>query len=184
MEVYEAVRKSNIDVGAKVLEKNGIEFFIRGVGFIKSRRGFGEGRHPAGERHADPGQARRDRHLGPEFRRGALDKAGVEAVGGVVLMRYGENPLHVIERVKEKIKQTGAGPAAEDARRRPRLEGQDRLLLRPHRHRQADHRHAQGGAARGGADGQRGHRHLPAASAQHDFRHRHAAAVRRRSASS
>jgi Cu(I)/Ag(I) efflux system membrane protein CusA/SilA len=36
MDVYEAVRKSNIDVGGKVLEKNGIEFFIRGVGFIKS----------------------------------------------------------------------------------------------------------------------------------------------------
>ena len=47
--------------------------------------------------------------LGPDFRRGALDKAGVEAVGGVALMRYGENPLHVVERVKAKIKQLEAG---------------------------------------------------------------------------
>ena len=47
--------------------------------------------------------------LGPDFRRGALDKAGVEAVGGVVLMRYGENPQHVVERVKAKLKQLEAG---------------------------------------------------------------------------
>ena len=91
--------------------------------------------------------------LGPDFRRGALDKAGVEAVGGVVLMRYGENPLHVVERVKAKIKQLEAGPAAEDARRRPHLEGPDRAVLRPHRHRPRDDRHAQGGADRGSAHG-------------------------------
>ena len=47
--------------------------------------------------------------LGPEFRRGALDKEGVEAVGGVVTMRYGENPLAVIERVKEKIAEISPG---------------------------------------------------------------------------
>ena len=47
--------------------------------------------------------------LGPEFRRGALDKEGVEAVGGVVTMRYGENPLAVIERVKKKIAEIAPG---------------------------------------------------------------------------
>ena len=47
--------------------------------------------------------------LGPDFRRGALDKAGVEAVGGVVLMHYGENPLDVVERVKARIKQLEPG---------------------------------------------------------------------------
>jgi Cu(I)/Ag(I) efflux system membrane protein CusA/SilA len=109
MDVYEAVRKSNIDVGAKVLEKNGIEFFIRGVGFIKSVKDL--------EKvviRQEKGTPIQIRHvatvtLGPEFRRGALDKAGVEAVGGVVLMRYGENPLHVVKRVKEKIKQLELG---------------------------------------------------------------------------
>ena len=109
MDVYEAVRKSNIDVGAKVLEKNGVEFFIRGVGFIKSvedlekvviRQEMGT---PIQVKHVATVA------LGPDFRRGALDKAGVEAVGGVVLMRYGENPLHVVERVKKKIQQLEPG---------------------------------------------------------------------------
>ncbi len=109
MDVYEAVRKSNIDVGAKVLEKNGIEFFIRGVGFIKSIEDLEkvvirqEKGTPIQVKHVATVT------LGPEFRRGALDKAGVEAVGGVVLMRYGENPQHVVERVKEKIKQLELG---------------------------------------------------------------------------
>ncbi len=47
--------------------------------------------------------------LGPDFRRGALDNAGREAVGGVVVMRYGENPLRVLDRVKEKIKEIEPG---------------------------------------------------------------------------
>ena len=109
MDVYEAVRKSNIDVGAKVLEKNGIEFFIRGVGFIKSIEDLEkvvirqENGTPIQVKHVATVS------LGPEFRRGALDKAGVEAVGGVVLMRYGENPLHVVERLKAKIEQLELG---------------------------------------------------------------------------
>jgi Cu(I)/Ag(I) efflux system membrane protein CusA/SilA len=108
-EVYEAVRKANIDVGAKVLEKNGLEFFIRGVGFIKSVDDLEkvvirqEGGTPIQLKHVSTVT------LGPDFRRGALDKDGVEAVGGVALMRYGENPQHVVERVKAKIKQLQAG---------------------------------------------------------------------------
>jgi copper/silver efflux system protein len=46
---------------------------------------------------------------GPALRRGALDKAGAEAVGGVVVTRYGENPLAVIKRVKAKIEEISAG---------------------------------------------------------------------------
>ncbi len=109
MDVYEAVRKSNIDVGAKVLEKNGIEFFIRGVGFIKSVEDLEK--VVIRQENGTPIQVKHVAtvNLGPEFRRGALDKAGVEAVGGVVLMRYGENPQHVVERVKEKIKQLELG---------------------------------------------------------------------------
>ncbi len=109
MDVYEAVRKSNIDVGAKVLEKNGIEFFIRGVGFIKSIEDLEkvvirqETGTPIQVKHVATVS------LGPDFRRGALDKAGVEAVGGVVLMRYGENPLQVVKKVKEKITQLEPG---------------------------------------------------------------------------
>ena len=109
MDVYEAVRRSNIDVGAKVLENNGIEFFIRGVGFVKTIEDLErivvrqEGGTPITIRNVATVQ------LGGDFRRGALDKAGVEAVGGVVLMRYGENPRAVMERVKDKLAQLQPG---------------------------------------------------------------------------
>lgn len=108
-EVYTAVRKSNIDVGAKVVENSGYEFFIRGVGFIKGLEDIEnivirqEGGTPILVKNVARVQ------LGPEFRRGGLDKAGREAVGGIVTMRYGENPLRVIERVKERIRQMGPG---------------------------------------------------------------------------
>ncbi len=109
MDVYDAVRKSNIDVGAKVVEKSGVEFFIRGLGFIKSIEDLErvvirqEGGTPLYLKSVATVQ------LGPDFRRGALDKGGVEAVGGVVLMRYGENPREVVARVKDKIAQLEAG---------------------------------------------------------------------------
>ena len=109
MDVNDAVRKSNIDVGAKVVEKSGVEFFIRGLGFIKSIEDLErvvirqEGGTPLYLKSVATVQ------LGPDFRRGALDKGGVEAVGGVVLMRYGENPREVVARVKDKIAQLEAG---------------------------------------------------------------------------
>src|SRR5688572_4051023 len=109
MEVFEAVRRSNIDVGAKVIEKNGVEFFIRGVGFIKAVEDLEK--VVIRQEKGTPIQVRNIATvtLGPDFRRGALDKAGVEAVGGVVLMRYGENPREVVERVKAKIAQLEPG---------------------------------------------------------------------------
>jgi Cu(I)/Ag(I) efflux system membrane protein CusA/SilA len=109
MDVYDAVSRSNIDVGAKVIEDNGLEFFIRGVGFIKTVEDLErvvireQGGAPLTLRNVATVQ------IGPDFRRGALDKAGVEAVGGVVLMRYGENPRAVMERVEEKITQLELG---------------------------------------------------------------------------
>jgi len=75
-EVYEAVRKSNIDVGAKVVENNGYEFFIRGIGFVKNVRDVEnivirqEGGTPIFVKNVATVQ------LGPDFRRGALDNAG------------------------------------------------------------------------------------------------------------
>ncbi len=109
MEIVEAVGKSNIDVGAKVIEKSGVEYFIRGLGFVKSMEDLErvvirqEGGTPLYLRSVATVQ------LGPDFRRGALDKGGGEAVGGVVLMRYGENPREVVARVNEKIAQLEAG---------------------------------------------------------------------------
>ena len=108
-EVTEAVRRSNIDVGAKVIEINQVEFFIRGIGFIKSTEDLENVvlRSTSGTPLYIKNVA--TVKLGPEFRRGALDKGGVEVVGGVVTMRYGENPLAVIRRVKEKIREISPG---------------------------------------------------------------------------
>ena len=109
LEVYEAVRKSNIDVGAKVLEKNGVEFFIRGIGFIRGVEDLEK--VVIRQQEGTPIQVRNVAtvSVGPAFRRGALDKGGVEAVGGVALMRYGENPLAVVGRLKDKIRQLEPG---------------------------------------------------------------------------
>ncbi len=120
-EVYEAVRKSNLDVGAKAVEKNGYEFFVRGVGFVKSVADLENIviREEGGTPILVKSVARVT--PGPDFRRGALDKAGDEAVGGVVHMRYGENPLRVLERLKAKVSQIEPGLRIEleDGRRLP-----------------------------------------------------------------
>lgn len=109
MDIMSAVSKANIDVGAKVIEKNGIEFFIRGVGFIKAVEDLEK--VVIRQEKGTPIQVRNVATvtLGPDFRRGALDKGGREAVGGVILMRYGQNPRDVLERVKEKIRQLEPG---------------------------------------------------------------------------
>ncbi len=108
--VTDAVKASNIDVGAKTVEAGGMEFIVRGKGFIGSGKTETETigqindtvvvtRDSVPVRVRDLAQVQ----TGPAFRRGALDFNGQEAVGGVVVMRYGENPREVIERVKVKI---------------------------------------------------------------------------------
>ena len=108
-EITEAVRESNVDVGAKVIEINDVEFFLRGIGFIKSPKDLEDVVLRSEEGTPLYLRSVATVNLGPEFRRGALDKEGVEAVGGVVTMRYGENPLAVIDRVKNKIEQIAPG---------------------------------------------------------------------------
>ncbi len=108
-ELYEAVRRSNVDVGAQVVENNRFEFFIRGKGFVKNGADIEnivirqETGTPIFVKNVATVQ------LGPEFRRGTLDKAGREAVGAVVLMRYGENPREVIRRLKARIAEIEPG---------------------------------------------------------------------------
>jgi copper/silver efflux system protein len=108
--VIEAVKASNIDVGAKTVETGGMEFIVRGKGFIGSGKTELETiaqinntvvltRDGIPVRIRDLAQVQ----TGPSFRRGALDLNGQEAVGGVVVMRYGENPRDVIQRVEAKI---------------------------------------------------------------------------------
>jgi len=108
-EVISAVQKSNIDVGAKVFEEGGAEFIVRGVGFIKTVADIEN--IVVGAKEGVPVYVRNlaTVTVGPEFRRGALDKEGTEVTGGVILMRYGENPLKVIERIKVKIEELSVG---------------------------------------------------------------------------
>ncbi len=104
-EVYAAVKGSNIDVGAKTIEVNRVEYFIRGIGFVKKVSDLEDSVIKVNNNV--PITIKQVAHvsLGPALRRGALDKGGAEAVGGVVVARYGENPLFVIKNVKKMIKQ-------------------------------------------------------------------------------
>uniref|UniRef100_A0A7V0Z443 Efflux RND transporter permease subunit n=1 Tax=candidate division WOR-3 bacterium TaxID=2052148 RepID=A0A7V0Z443_UNCW3 len=108
-DIFNAVRESNLDVGAKVLERGGMEYIIRGIGFIHSiddLKNIG-----VGEFNGSPVYLKdiAKIQIGPEFRRGALDKGGREVTGGVVIVRYKENPLKVIKAVKQKIKEISPG---------------------------------------------------------------------------
>lgn len=104
-QLVQAVRASNIDVGAKTLEQGGVEFLLRGVGFIQTQRDL-EQIVVKNEGHISVVLSDVARvQLGPAFRRGALADHNQEKVGGVVTIRYGENPLEVIEGVKKALKE-------------------------------------------------------------------------------
>src|SRR5438552_1925054 len=105
-EVTEAIRQSNNDVGGRILEMSGREYYVRGRGYITSLAAIENvtvrTSGPAGTPILvkDVGSV----NFGPDIRRGLLEWNGEgEAVGGIVVMRYGENALDVIERVKKKI---------------------------------------------------------------------------------
>jgi len=102
-DVFRAVLASNSSVGGKVMHKGGSEYLIRGTGWLKSLEDLRD--VVVAERGGVPLTVDQVAtvQLGPAFRRGVLEKDGGEAVGGVVLMRHGENPLAVTARVKEEI---------------------------------------------------------------------------------
>ncbi len=108
-EIYNAVRQSNIDVGARTIEINRVEYMIRGLGFIRKVEDLENTVIKSNDNV--PVYIRHVAHVtqGPALRRGALDKGGAEAVGGVVVVRYGENPLQVIKNVKAKIDDIAPG---------------------------------------------------------------------------
>jgi len=101
--VLSAIERSNNNVGAKVMEVNDAEYMIRGIGLIRGVQDIENTVLSAG--HGTPIYVRNvaSVQLGPEFRRGVLDNGGKEAVGGVVVIRYGANPLEVIKAVKQKL---------------------------------------------------------------------------------
>ena len=102
-EVLSAIERSNNNVGAKVMEVNDAEYMIRGIGLIRGVQDIENSVLSAG--NGTPIYVRNvaSVQLGPEFRRGVLDNGGKEAVGGVVVIRYGANPLEVIKAVKQKL---------------------------------------------------------------------------------
>ena len=108
-DVAQAVKAANIDVGAKTLEMNRVEYFIRGVGFIKQASDIEASVVKVTENVPVLVKDVATVTLGPALRRGALDKNGAEAVGGVVVARYGDNPLAVIKQVKQKIAEISPG---------------------------------------------------------------------------
>ncbi|NRA44349.1 MAG: efflux RND transporter permease subunit [Oligoflexales bacterium] len=110
--VIKALKSSNKEVGAKTIEQSDMEFIIRGKGFL------GGGKGPAqtiidlentvvNSKGGVPLRIKdiAEVHNGTAFRRGGLDLNGTEAVGGIVVMRLGENPRDVINKVKSKISQ-------------------------------------------------------------------------------
>ncbi len=108
-EVLDAVSRSNRNVGGKVIEENGAEYIVRGLGLVHSAADLESivlqprGGTPLYVR--DVATVR----IGGDFRRGALDVNGREVVGGIVVMRYGENAWQVISAVKARIAAFGSG---------------------------------------------------------------------------
>jgi Cu(I)/Ag(I) efflux system membrane protein CusA/SilA len=101
--VVSAVERSNNNVGAKVVEAGDTEEIVRGIGLIRGLKDIEQ--ISLGAFNGTPVTVGNvaSVQLGPEFRRGVLDKDGKEAVGGVVIIRYGANAREVIDAVKEKI---------------------------------------------------------------------------------
>ena len=126
--VRQAIERSNSDVGGRVIEMAENEYMVRGLGYL----GGGTSDAETSQRAiADLGNVSlgttskgapiylrdvADIHLGPQLRRGLAESDGEgEAVGGVVIMRFGENADRVIRNVKSKLEQLRAGlPAGVD----------------------------------------------------------------------
>lgn len=108
-EVAEAVRRANTESGARNLAVNGVEYIIRATGYVRElddlRRAVVTVRDSTPITVGDLATVQ----LGPAMRRGALDKNGAEAVGGVVVARFGENPLKAIQETKALIEELSTG---------------------------------------------------------------------------
>lgn len=108
-QIMAAVKNSNLDIGARTIEFNRVEYLVRAVGYIKSLEDLEKSvvavRSNVAIRIKDVAKV----SFGPATRRGGLDKGGAEAVGGVVVARYGTNPLEAIDNVKAKIAEIAPG---------------------------------------------------------------------------
>ena len=111
MMVMEAIRQSNLDIGANTVELNLAEYYVRGLGYVKTTRDIEQAVVKVTDNIPLRIQDIAKVNIGPALRghSGFLDKGGAEAVGGVVVARYGENPLKTIQHVKDKIKEISPG---------------------------------------------------------------------------
>ncbi len=108
-QIMNAVKKSNLDIGARTIEFNRVEYLIRALGYIKNLSDLEESVVTVQDNVPVRLKDVAFITYGPAARRGGLDKGGSEAVGGVVVARYGANPLEVINNLKAKIKEISAG---------------------------------------------------------------------------
>ncbi|MEY8849245.1 efflux RND transporter permease subunit [Psychroserpens sp. XS_ASV72] len=107
--IVKAVKESNRDIGAQTLEINQAEYLVRGLGYVKSIADIENAVVTSEDYTAIKIKDVAKVSLGPATRRGILDKEGAEVVGGVVVARYGANPMEVINNVKAKINELSAG---------------------------------------------------------------------------
>ncbi|QDV55369.1 efflux RND transporter permease subunit [Rosistilla oblonga] len=107
--VFESIRMTNVDVGARTIELNKAEYVIRGLGFIENIEDIEKTVVKVTDNVPITVADVANVSLGPALRRGALDKAGAEAVGGVAVVRYGYNPLAAIKNIKQRIQEVSPG---------------------------------------------------------------------------
>ncbi len=108
-QLLSVIKQSNIDVGARTIEVNRVEYFIRGLGYIEGLEDIENTLVTYQKGVPVYVKDIANVTLGPAPRRGILDKEGSEAVGGVAVVRYGFNPLEAINNLKEKITEISPG---------------------------------------------------------------------------
>ncbi|HKL07370.1 MAG TPA: efflux RND transporter permease subunit [Bacteroidales bacterium] len=108
-QIMAAVKNSNLDIGARTIEFNRAEYLVRSLGYVQELKDLEQSVVAVNDnvpiRLKDVARI----NFGPGTRRGGLDKGGAEAVGGVVVARYGANPMQTIENVKDKIDEIAPG---------------------------------------------------------------------------
>jgi Cu(I)/Ag(I) efflux system membrane protein CusA/SilA len=109
MQVAKSVKESNRDVGAKTIEVNQVEYIVRGLGYLENLTDFED--IVVDENNNVPIYLKDVAQIktGPAQRRGILDKAGADVVGGVVVARDGFNPMQAITNIKSKIEEISPG---------------------------------------------------------------------------
>ncbi|MBN1968327.1 MAG: efflux RND transporter permease subunit [Candidatus Delongbacteria bacterium] len=107
--ILNAVKSANLDIGASSVEINSVEYFIRGLGYIKNIEDLEKSIVMSKNNTIYKLKDIANISFAPMQSRGILDDGGYDATGGVITARFGENPLHVVENIKAKIAEISAG---------------------------------------------------------------------------